>query len=151
MEDEKEAFELFDEGFPDRALKTSFYLSLVLIACSLSYQSVKLTVSLTLGCFISLALCNVLWRTIRRSLEHNKSEIKSIFLRDSIVKYVFVGVLLLSACLFIDVNVVAMAIGLGIVVAVIMMKAGGRLLVRYMNRTVKPPGFGRQTMDKLQQ
>ncbi|MBF8277756.1 MAG: synthase chain [Candidatus Brocadiaceae bacterium] len=140
MEDEKDAFELFDEGFPDRALKTSFYLSLVLIACSLSYMSVMLTVSLALGCFISLTLCSVLWRTIRRSLKRDKSEIKSIFLRDSIVKYVFVGVLLLMSCLFLDVNVAAMAIGLGIVVAVIMMKAGSRLLVSYVNRAVKSSG-----------
>lgn len=144
MEDEKEAFELFDEGFPDRALKTSFYLSLVLIACSLSYQSVMLTVSLALGCFISLTLCSVLWLTIRRSLRRDKSEIKSIFLRDSIVKYVFVGVVLLMSCLFMDINVAAMAVGLGIVVAVIMTKAASRLLVSYMNRAVKSPGFKHQ-------
>lgn len=151
MEDEKDAFELFDEGFPDRALKTSFYLSLVIIAYSLSYLSLVLTVSLALGCFISLLLCNVLWWTIRRSLKRNKSEIKSIFIRAGFIKYVFVGVLLLLACLFLEINMAAMSIGLGVVITVIMMKAGSRLLVDYLNRTVKAPGINHQITDKFQQ
>ncbi len=150
MDEEKEAFLIFDEGFPERVLKSSFYLSLIVIAYSLSYMSLMLTVSVALGCFISLVLCNVLWWTIRRAVKHDKSEIRGLFLKAGIVKYVFVGVLLLSACLFLEVNVAAMAVGLGVVVAVIMMKAGSRLLVSYLNRTVKPPGLDSQLTDKVQ-
>ena len=45
--------------------------------------------------------------------------------------------MLLSACLFLEINAAAMALGLSIVVAVIVMKVGSRLFVNYMNKAVK--------------
>lgn len=127
----------FDEGFPERVLKTSFFLSLIIVAYSLCYMSVMLTVSVTIGCFISLVLYKTLWWTIQHGVQNKRSEIKGFFLKISIVKYFVLGLMLLLACLFLDINVAAMAIGLGIVLAVIIAKVGSRLLVNYLNRSVK--------------
>ena len=49
--------------------------------------------------------------------------------------------MLLSACLFLEINVAAMALGLSMVVAVIVMKVGSKLLVNYMNVTIKASNF----------
>lgn len=135
---EKPLFSL-DEGFPDRVFKMSFLLSLVLIVCSLSFMSNMLSVSLAIGCFISIVLFKTSWWIIQYAVQVKRSKIKSVFLKMSILKYFVIGAMLLSVCLFLEVNVYAMALGLGIVVAVIIMKVGSRLFVNYMNRLVKVP------------
>ncbi len=135
--EEKEVFSFFDEGFPDRVLKTSFLLSLLIIAYSLSSMSFMVTLSVSIGCFTSLVLCKVLWWTIQHALKYKKSDIKQFFLKVSIIKYSLVGVLLLSVCLFLEVHAIAMALGFSVVVAVIVMKIGSKLLVNYMNKSVK--------------
>ena len=139
IDDRQEPFLLFDEGFPDRVLKTSFLLSLIIIVCSLSYMSLMLTVSITIGCFISLILCKTTWWIIQYTVQHRRTKIKSLFFKISLLKYFVLGALLLSACLFMEVNIYAMAIGLGIVVAVIIMKVGSKLLVNYLNKSTKVP------------
>ncbi|MBM4053685.1 MAG: hypothetical protein FJ264_03210 [Planctomycetes bacterium] len=130
---------LLDEGFPERVLQMSFYLSLIIIACSLSYMSAKLTVSVAIGCFISLLLFKMSWWGIRYGVDKKRSQIKGFFLKVSIVKYFIAGGILFFACVFLDVNAVAMFIGLSIVMAVIMLKIVGSLLVGQLNKTVKLP------------
>lgn len=130
---------LFDEGFPERVLRTSFLLSLIVIAYSLSYMSLKITLSVAMGCFTSIALCKVLWWTLQHALKYKRSEIKKFFLKVSILKYFLVGVILFSLCFFLEVDTVAMAFGLGVVVMVIIMKIGSKLLVNYLNRSIKVP------------
>ena len=128
---------LLDDGFPDRVLKSSFYLSLVIIACSISYLSFMGTVSVATGCCISLILYKMLWWTIQYAVRHKRSEIKGFFLKVSLIKYGIVGAMLLSTCLFLEVNVTALALGLSIVLIVLVMKIGSKLLVNYMNKFVK--------------
>lgn len=137
--DKEKSLLSLDEGFPDRVFKTTFLLSLVLIVCSLSFMSFMLSVSLAIGCFISIALFKTSWWTIRHAAQHKKSEMKSFFLKMSILKYFVIGAMLLSACLFLEVNVVALALGLGIVVAVVILKIVSKILVNYMNRSVVMP------------
>lgn len=128
---------LFDESFPDRVFKTAVLLSLIIITGSLSYMSFVLTTSIAIGCFISIALFKTTCWTIQYSVRHKREKIKGFFLKTSFLKYFIIGSLLLSACLFLETNVAAMALGLSIIVAVIVMKAGGRLLVNYLNRSIK--------------
>ena len=137
--DKEKSLLSLDEGFPDRVFKTTFLLSLILIVCSLSFMSFMLSVSLAIGCFISIALFKTSWWTIRHAVQYKRSKIKSFFLKMSILKYFAIGAMLLSACLFLEVNVVALALGLGIVVAVIILKIVSKILVNYMNRSVKMP------------
>ena len=135
----KEPSSLFDESFPDRVIKTSVLLSLIIIAGSLSYTSFVLTTSIAIGCFISIALLKTTWWTIQYAVRHKRKKIKGFFLSISFLKYFIIGSMLLSACLFLEINAAAMALGLSIVVAVIVMKVGSRLFVNYMNRPVKAP------------
>jgi len=133
------AEDLFDEGFPDRVLQMSFYVSLVVIACSLSYQSFTITLSVSIGCFMSLVLLKVTWWAIRHAVQYKQSRIKGFILKINIIKYFALGACLLSACVFWDINAVALAIGLGIVLMIIILKVTGKLLVNYMNKTIKVP------------
>jgi len=134
MTADKEKSVLFpDDGFPDRVIKTSVLLSLIIIAGSLSYMC------FVLGCFISIALLKTTWWTIQYAVRHKRKKIKGFFLSISFLKYFIIGSMLLSACLFLEINAAAMALGLSIVVAVIVMKVGSRLFVNYMNRPVKAP------------
>jgi len=130
---------LFDEGFPDRVFKTSLYLSIIAIACSLSYMSFMLTFSVAIGSFLSLVLCRVMWWTIQHGLQYKRTEIKKFFLKVSILKYFVVGGILFLVCVFLEINATAMAVGFGIVLAVMIMKIGGKLLVNFMNRSIKSP------------
>ena len=140
MTADKEKPVLFpDDGFPDRVIKTSVLLSLIIIAGSLSYMSFVLTTSLAIGCFISIALFKTTWWAIQYAVRHKRKKIKGFFLSISFLKYFIIGSMLLSACLFLEINAAAMALGLSIVVAVIVMKIGSRLFVNYMNRPVKAP------------
>ena len=136
---DKESSSLFDESFPDRVLKTSVLLSLIIIAGSLSYMSFMLTASIAIGCFISIALFKTTWWTILHAGRHKREKIKGFFLKISFLKYFIIGAMLLSACLFLEINVAAMSLGLSIVVAVIVMKVGSRLFVNYLNRSIKVP------------
>ena len=133
----KEPSSLFDESFPDRVIKTSVLLSLIIIAGSLSYTSFVLTTSIAIGCFISIALLKTTWWAIQYAVRHKREKIKGFFLKISFLKYFIIGSMLLSACLFLEINAAAMSLGLSIVVAVIVMKVGSRLFVNYMNRSVK--------------
>ena len=136
--DDKEKSVLFpDDGFPGRVIKTSVLLSLIIIAGSLSYMSFVLTTSIAIGCFISIALLKTTWWTIQYAVRHKREKIKGFFLSISFLKYFIIGSMLLSACLFLEINAAAMALGLSIVVAVIVMKVGSRLFVNYMNKAVK--------------
>ena len=135
--DKEKPLLILDEGFPDRVFKTTFLLSLVLIVCSLSFMSFMLSVSLAIGCFISIALFKTSWWAIRHAVQHKRSKMKGFFLKISILKYFVIGAMLLSTCLFLEVNVVALALGLGIVVAVIILKIVSKILVSYMNRSIK--------------
>lgn len=137
IEDKEKSLLFFDEGFPDRVLKTSLFLSLIIVICSLSSMSLMITVSVAIGCFVSLVLYKVLWWTIQHAIRYKRSEIKKFFLKISIVKYFFVSALLLSTCLFLELNVIALMLGLSIVIAVIILKIGSKLLVNYMNRSIK--------------
>ena len=130
---------LFDENFPERVLNTSVLLSLIIIAGSLSYMSFVLTTSIGIGCFISIALFKTTWWAIQYAVRHKREKIKGFFLKISFLKYFILGTMLLSACLFLEIHVAAMALGLSIVVAVIIMKIGSRLFVNYLNRSVKVP------------
>ena len=132
-------FSLFDESFPDRVIKTSVLLSLIIIAGSLSYMSFVLTTSIAIGCFISIALLKTTWWAIQYAVRHKREKIKGFFLKISFLKYFIIGAMLLSACFFLEINVAAISLGLSIVVAVIVMKVGGRLFVNYLNRSVKVP------------
>ena len=132
-------FSLFDESFPDRVIKTSVLLSLIIIAGSLSYMSFVLTTSIAVGCFISIALFKTTWWTIQYAVRHKREKIKGFFLKISFLKYFIIGAMLLSACFFLEINVAAISLGLSIVVAVIVMKVGGRLFVNYLNRSIKVP------------
>ncbi len=132
---------LFDESFPDRVIKTSVLLSLIIIAGSLSYMSFVLTTSIAIGCFISIALFKTTWWAIRHAVRHKREKIKGFFLKISFLKYFIIGAMLLSACLFLEINVAAMSLGLSIVVAVIVMKVGSRILVNYLNRSVRASNF----------
>ena len=135
--DKAKFFLSLDDAFPDRVLKTAFYLSLLIIFCSLSYLPLMGTVSVAIGCSISLVLCKMLWWTIQYAVRHKRSEFKGFFLKVSLVKYGFVGTMLLLACLFLEVNIVAMALGLSTVLIVLVMKIGSKLLVSYMNKAIK--------------
>ena len=131
--DDKTKFSLsLDDGFPDRVLKTSLYLSLMIIVCSFSYLSLMATMSVAVGCFISLILYKMLWWMVQYAVRH-----KRFFLKVSLVKYGIVGAMLLSFCLFSEVNVIALALGLSIVLIVLVMKIGSKLLVNYMNKSFK--------------
>ena len=140
---------LFDENFPDRVIKTSVLLSLIIIASSLSYMSFVLTTSLAIGCFISIALFKTTWWAIQYAVRHKRGKIKGFFLKISFLKYFIIGTMLLSACLFLEINVAAMSLGLSIVVAVIIMKVGSRLFVNYLNRSVKASNFKHQITNKF--
>ena len=120
---------LFDENFPDRVLKTSVLLSLIIIAGSLAYMSFVLTTSIAIGCFISIALFKTTWWTIQYAVRHNREKIKRVFLLISFLKYFIIGTMLLSACLLLEINAAAMSLGLSIVLAVIVMKVGSRSFV----------------------
>lgn len=136
--DDKTKYSLsLDDGFPDRVLKTSLYVSLMIIVCSLSYLSLIGTVSVAVGCFISLILYKMLWWMVQYAVRHKRSEIKGFFLKVSLVKYGIVGAMLLSFCLFFEVNVIALALGLSVVLIVLVMKIGSKLLVNYMNKSIK--------------
>lgn len=137
IRDEKMAALFFDEGFPDRVFKMSLYLSLVVVAYSLSYMSFMLTLSIAIGCLVSLASCKVLWWTVQQGLWHGRSEIKKFFLKVSILKYFAMGGILFFSCVFLKINIVAMASGLSIVMAVIVMKIGSKLLVNFMSKSIK--------------
>lgn len=126
-----------DDRFPDRALKMSFYVSLMIVFCSLSYLPLMGTVSVAVGCCISLILYKMLWWTVRYAVQHKRSEIKGFFLKVSLAKYGIVGAMLLSTCLCLEVNVIALALGLSVVLIVIVAKIGSKLLVDYMNASVK--------------
>lgn len=126
-----------DDRFPDRVLKTSFYLSILTIVCSLSCMSLIGAASIAVGCCISLILYKMLWWTIQYAVQHKRSEIKGFFLKVSMVKYFIVGAMLFSVCLFLEVNVVALTLGLSIVLIVLVMKIGSKLLVNYMNKSIK--------------
>jgi hypothetical protein len=127
---------IIDEGFPDRVIKTSLFLALILIVSSVSYMSFMLSVSLAIGCFISIVLFKTTWWAIQYAVQHKRSKIKGFFLKISFIKYFVLGSILLSACLFLEINIFAMAAGLGMVVAVVILKIVGRLFVNYMNRSV---------------
>ena len=130
MTDDKEKAVLFpDDGFPDRVTKTSVLLSLFIIACSLSYMSFVLTTSIAIGCFISIALLKTTWWAIQYAVRHKREKIKGFFLKISFLKYFTIGSMLLSACLFLEINAAAMSLGLSIVLSVIVMKVGSRLFV----------------------
>ncbi|MBM4065678.1 MAG: hypothetical protein FJ266_08560 [Planctomycetes bacterium] len=135
----KDLSSLFDEHFPDRALKTSVLLSLIIIAGSLSYMSFMLTASIAIGCFLSIALFKTTWWAIQYGVRHKREKMKGFFLKISFLKYFIIGAMLFSACLFLEINVAAMTLGLSIVVAVIVMKVGSRLFVNYLNRSIKVP------------
>jgi len=143
-DDKEKTVVLFDEGFPDRVFKTTVLLSLIMIAGSLSYTSFALTASIAIGCFISIALFKTTCWTIRYAVQHKREKIKIFFLQISFLKYFVIGAMLLSACLFLEINPAAMSLGLSVVVAVIVMKVGGRLLANYLNRAVKVSNFKRQ-------
>src|SRR3990167_1506023 len=98
---------LFYENFPDRGIKTSVLLSLIIIAGSLSYMSFVLTTSLAIGCFISIALFKTTWWAIQYAVRHKRGKIKGFFLKISFLKYFIIGTMLLSACLFLEINVAA--------------------------------------------
>ena len=149
-DDKEKTVVLFDEGFPDRVFKTTVLLSLIMIAGSLSYSSFALTASIAIGCFISIALFKTTWWTIQYAVRQKREKIKGFFLKISFLKYFVIGAMLLSACLFLEINVAAMALGLSIVVAVIVMKVGSRLFVNYMNRAVKVSNFKHQITNKFQ-
>src|SRR3990167_6980191 len=137
----KEPSSLFDESFPDLVIKTSVLLSLIIIAGSLSYTSFVLTTSIAIGCFISIALFKTTWWAIQYAVRHKRGKIKGFFLSISFLKYFTIGSMLLSACLFLEINAAAMSLGLSIVVAVIVMKVGSRLFVNYMNVAIKASNF----------
>lgn len=126
-----------DAGFPDRVLKTSFYLSVITILASLSYMTVMVTVSFAVGCCISLILYKMLWWTVQHAVQNKRSEIKSFFLKVSLAKYGIVGVILLSVCLILEVQIVALALGLSMVLIVLIMKIVSRILVNFMNTSIK--------------
>lgn len=126
-----------DAGFPDRVLKTSFYLSVITILASLSYMTVMVTVSFAVGCCISLILYKMLWWTVQHAVQNKRSEIKSFFLKVSLAKYGVVGVMLLSVCLILEVQIVALALGLSMVLIVLIMKIVSRILVNFMNTSIK--------------
>ncbi|MDN3513439.1 MAG: hypothetical protein NG747_03455 [Candidatus Brocadia sp.] len=132
---------LFDEGFPGRVFRTSVLLSLILIAGSLSYMSYILTISLAIGCFTSITLFKTTLWAIQYAVRHKREKIKGFFLKISFLKYFIIGTMLLSACLFLEINVVAMSLGLSIVVTVIIMKVGSRLFVNYLNKSIKVPKY----------
>lgn len=72
LQDEKTDTLSLDEGFPGRVFQMSFYLSLIIIAGSFSYMSAKLTLSVAIGCFISLLLFKMSWWGIRFGVEKKK-------------------------------------------------------------------------------
>ena len=75
--DDKEKSVLFsDDGFPDRLVKTSVLLSLIIIAGSLSYMSFVLTTNIAIGCLSSIALLKTTWWTIQYALWHKREKIK---------------------------------------------------------------------------
>src|SRR3989339_1481101 len=150
MTDDKEKAVLFpDDGFPDRVIKTSVLLSLIIIAGSLSYMSFVLTTSIAIGCFISIALLKTTWWAIQYAVRHKREKIKGFFLKISFLKYFTIGSMLLSTCLFLEINAAAMSLGLSIVVAVIVMKVGSRLFVNYMNVAIKASNFKHQITNKF--
>src|SRR3972149_8913931 len=100
----KEPSSLFDESFPDRVVKTSVLLSLIIIAGSLSYMSFMLTTSIAIGCFISIALLKATWWAIQYAVRHKGEKLKGFFLKISFLKYFIIGSMLLSACLFLEIN-----------------------------------------------
>lgn len=136
-ENEGKDFLSLDAGFPDRVLKTSFYLSVIIIVACLSYMTMMVTVSFAIGCCISLVLYKMLWWTVQYAVRNKRSEIKGFFLKISLLKYGIVGVMLLSVCLFLKVQVEALALGLGMVLIVLVMKIGSRILVNFMNASIK--------------
>ena len=135
----KESSSLFDEFFPDRVLKSAELLSLIIIAGSLSYMSFMLTTSIAIGCFLSIALFKTTWWAIQHGVRYKKGNFKGFFLKISFLKYFVIGAMLFSACLFLEINVAAMTLGLSIIVAVIVMKVGSRLFVNYLNKSIKVP------------
>jgi len=147
-DDKEESVVFFDDGFPDRVFKTSVLLSLIMIAGSLSYTSFALTTSIAIGCFISIALFKTTCWTIQYAVRRKREKMKSFFLQVSFLKYFIVGAMLLSACLFLEVDVAAMSLGLSVVVAVIVMKVGGRLFANYLNKSVKASHFKCQITNK---
>lgn len=138
-QDEKTDTLSLDEGFPGRVFQMSFYLSLIIIAGSLSYMSAKLTLSVAIGCFISLLLFKMSWWGIRFGVEKKREQIKGFILKVSIAKYFIAGGMLFSACVFLEVNIIALFIGLSMVIAVIILKILGSLFVRQLNNRVKFP------------
>ncbi|OOP56117.1 MAG: hypothetical protein AYP45_10885 [Candidatus Brocadia carolinensis] len=136
-ENKRKDFLSLDAGFPDRVLKTSFYLSVITILASLSYMTVMVTVSFAVGCCISLILYKMLWWTVQHAVQNKRSEIKSFFLKVSLAKYGIVGVILLSVCLILEVQIVALALGLSMVLIVLIMKIVSRILVNFMNTSIK--------------
>lgn len=143
IEDKEKSILSLDNGFPERVFRMSFFLSLLAVVCSLSSASFMCTVSIAIGCFISIMVYKILWWTIQQAVlqksEDKKWKIKKLFLKVSLLKYFAVGAILLSACLLLDINVIAMALGLSVVLAVIILKIASKLLVNYLNRSVKVP------------
>ena len=129
---------LIDESFPDRVIKMSILLSLILVGGSLSYMSLMLTVSVATGCFVSVFLYKTLWWTIQRATRKDRSAMKGFFLKISILKYFAAGLVLFFACVFLNINVAAMTLGLSIVVVVVVLKIVSKLLVNYLDKSIEP-------------
>ncbi len=126
---------IVDDGFIQRVHKTSLLLSLFIIILSLSYRDSAITLGLLLGVSISLTFFELLRWTVNKFFISKLHWKKSAFfaIKITLLKFPLLGVILYYVLKYININPLALIVGIGIVQAVMVLKVVGILFVNYMN------------------
>jgi len=126
---------IVDDGFIQRVHKTSLWLSLFIIILSLSYRDSAITLGLILGVSISLTFFKLLCWTVNRFFSSKLQMRKRAFfaIKITLLKFPLLGVLLYYVLRYININPLALIVGIGIVQAVMVLKVVGILFVNYTN------------------
>ena len=132
-----------DEGFPGRVLKTSAIISALFVFYSFYFYSLSITLSLSVGIVISFFTIQILWKLLRTvfvpsgvgSASETGKSLKNIFLAAGIVKYVVVVAFLYFVFKYIEVNILALFIGVSVIQIVIVFKIAGLYFLKFINKS----------------
>ena len=131
-----------DEGFPGRVFKTSAIISVLFVFYSFYFYSLSITLSISAGIFISFFTMKILWKLLGTvfvqsavgSIDETNKRVKKIFLTVGLVKYIAVVVFLYFVFKYIEVNLLALLIGVSVIQIVIIFKIGGLYFLKLINR-----------------
>ena len=131
-----------DKGFPKRVLKTSIILSVIFIIYSFYFNSLEITLSLTVGLGISISTIYALWRVLNSvyvlgDADTVKKRAKRIVTLTGIFKYIFISATLFFVFRYMKINLIALFIGVSVVQIVIVFKVLGFFLINYLKKSDK--------------